>query len=400
MSSTTLRRRSTTLSALAVAALLAACGASGDAAETPGTAVTAPPATPTEAGSGTGTGSTGAVQPTSLPGSGATGTPGSPQDVATDLDVPWSVAVTPDGEGLVTLRDEARLVLVSADGEVTPVEATGEDGRVPDVSPDGEGGLLGVALSPTFAEDGLVYLYLTTAGGNRVVRAELDGTSLGEPQVLLEGIPAASTHNGGRLAFGPDGMLYVSTGDARDQGAAQDTGSLAGKILRLTPDGDPAPGNPFGGSPVWTTGHRNVQGMGWDAAGRMFASEFGSDRFDELNLIEPGANYGWPRVEGAGGVEGLTDPVLTWSTDEASPSGLLVTGDAVYLAALRGQRLWRVPLDDGQVGEPQSYLEGDLGRLRDVVLAPEGDALWLLTDNTFRGNPRPGDDRLVRVPLG
>jgi glucose/arabinose dehydrogenase len=195
-------------------------------------------------------------------------------------------------------------------------------------------------------------------------------------------------------------MLYASTGDATAGAAAQDAASLSGKILRLAPDGAPAPGNPFPGSPVWTLGHRNVQGFGWDAQGRMFADEFGQDRFDELNLIEPGHNYGWPHVEGTGGTaEGFTDPLVTWPTDQASPSGLLVTGDAVYLAALRGERLLRVPLSDGRVGRPQAYLTGELGRLRDVTLAPDGLSLWVLTNNTARGVPKPGDDRLVRLPL-
>lgn len=378
-----------------VAGLLAGCGTSGDAATsapseagaTPSRSPSASPAPPPE--------------PTTSSGASLTGRPaGEPEDVATDLDVPWAVAVLPDGSGLVTLRDEARLVRIAPDGGVTRIEATGEDGRVPDVRPAGEGGLLGVAVSPTVEQDGLVYLYLTARGENRVVRARLDGDRLGAPETVLDGIPAAGTHNGGRLAFGPDGMLYVTTGDAQTPRDAQDSASLAGKILRVTPDGDPAPGNPFAGSPVWSLGHRNVQGIGWDAAGRLYASEFGQNRLDELNLVEAGGNYGWPLVEGDGGQDGLIDPLVTWSTDEASPSGLLVTGDAVYLAALRGERLWRVPLEDGEVGEPEALLSGELGRLRDVVAAPSGDALWVLTNNTARGEPRSGDDRLVRLPLG
>jgi glucose/arabinose dehydrogenase len=334
------------------------------------------------------------------PATRATGTPGPPQDVATGLQVPWSVVALPDGSALITLRDEARLVRIAPDGSKHPVVATGPDGAVPGVHPDGEGGLLGAALSPSFATDHLVYLYLTSAEDNRIVRAGLQGDRLGAPQVILDGIPKANLHNGGRLGFGPDGMLYASTGDATDGGAAQDLHSLAGKILRLTPDGAPAPGNPFPGSPVWTLGHRNVQGFGWDAQGRMFASEFGQNRLDEINLIEPGHNYGWPHVEGTGGTDlGFTDPLVTWPTDEASPSGLLVTGDAVYLAALAGQRLWRVPLADGRLGRPEALLDGDLGRLRDVVLAPDGRSLWVLTNNTARGVPKPGDDRLVRLPL-
>ncbi len=339
------------------------------------------------------------------------GEPGEPEVVATDLDVPWSVVALPDGTALVSLRDEARVVWVGPDGAVTPVAATGPDGRVPGVAPSGEAGLLGLALPPDAGPGTTsLYAYTSTATDNRVLRLPLsvDRRSLGEPEVLLDGIPLARNHDGGRLAFGPDGMLYVTTGDAGDRDSAQDPGSLAGKILRLTPDGEPAPGNPDPGSPVWSLGHRNVQGVGWDAAGRMYASEFGQDTLDELNLVTPGGNYGWPDVEGTVGAgdDRFVDPLVTWPTDEASPSGLLVTADAVYLAALRGQRLWRVPLDgdDGgrgggvTVGSPQAAVDG-VGRLRDVVAAPDG-GLWLLTSNTARGDPGPDDDRLLRVPLG
>lgn len=343
-----------------------------------------------------------APAPPPEPGTGdarVTGRPGTPSEVATDLPVPWSIAQLPAGGYLVSLRDEARVVLVLADGSVTDLPSTGEGGRVPGVVPAGEGGLLGLALSPGFDDDRLVYAYATTADGNEVVRMRLDGERLREPEVLLSGIPAGPVHNGGRLAFGPDGMLYVTTGDAGRSGTAQDLDSLGGKILRVTPDGAPPPGNPFDGSPVWSYGHRNVQGIGWDRQGRMYASEFGQDAFDELNLVAPGGNYGWPLVEGGGGAPEYVDPLVTWSTDEASPSGIAVTDDAVYLAALRGQRLWRVPVSDGVVGPPEPFLSGELGRLRDVVATPDGDLL-VLTNNTARGDPGEDDDRLVSLALG
>jgi glucose/arabinose dehydrogenase len=230
------------------------------------------------------------------------------------------------------------------------------------------------------------------------------GGRLGPLRLVVSGIPKSGVHNGGRLAFGPDGMLYVTTGDGSDGGSSQRPASLGGKILRVTPDGRPAPGNPDPRSPVWTSGHRNVQGIGWDAEGRMYASEFGQNTWDELNRILPGRNYGWPDVEGRGQAtdarRGFTDPLVVWRTDEASPSGLAVGDDSIWLAALRGERLWRVPLrSDGSVGPPQALLQGRLGRLRTVEVEPDG-SLLVLTSNTFRGTPRPGDDRLVRLTVG
>lgn len=321
-----------------------------------------------------------------------------PQDVMVGLAAPWGLAFLPSGAVLVTLRDRA-VVLLLDEGGVRELTGPGASELAGGTVTGGEGGLLGVAVSPDFAFDHLVYLYRTAADGNQVVRAELDSVAgtLGPLTPLLTGIPAAGNHNGGRLAFGPDGMLYVTTGDAADRPASQDPASLAGKILRLAPDGAPAPGNPTGGSPVWSLGHRNVQGIGWDSSGRMFASEFGQNTWDELNQITPGTNYGWPQVEGTGGVPGFADPLVTWPTSEASPSGIAVTDAAVYLAALRGRRLWVVPLTADGVGEPRAVLVGELGRLRAAAIGPDG-ALWLLTNNTDgRGDPREGDDRLVRM---
>jgi glucose/arabinose dehydrogenase len=318
--------------------------------------------------------------------------------VVTGLDVPWSVVALPDGSALISLRDKARIIRVRKDGSKLPVAAPGPNGVVPQVSPGGEGGLLGLAISPTFSTDGLVFSYATTDRGNHVLRMRLVANRLIEPKEILAGIPKASNHNGGRLAFGPDGYLYVATGDAGLRSAAQDRNSLAGKILRITASGQPAPGNPFPSSKVWSLGHRNVQGIGWAADGTMYASEFGQNRLDELNRITPGGNYGWPEVEGPDGAGGFIDPLASWATSESSPSGIAVAADAVYLAALRGQRLWRVPLTKDAVGAPEAFLTGELGRLRDVVLAP-GGGLWVLTSNTFRGQPRAGDDRLVLLPL-
>ncbi|WP_433204441.1 PQQ-dependent sugar dehydrogenase [Nocardia sp. CA-107356] len=310
------------------------------------------------------------------------------QEIVRGIDVPWGLAFLPDGDALVAERDTGRILRVRSGHAPEQVY------RVPGVVARGEGGLLGLAVAPDYAETRYVYAYFTAADDNRIVRFRLDG----QPEVIFDGIAKAGNHNGGRIAFGPDGMLYAGTGDAAQGNRSQDPASPNGKILRLTPDGAPAPGNPTPGSPVYSLGHRNVQGLAWDRAGRLFAAEFGQNTFDEINLIEPGRNYGWPAVEGMGGTDrGFTDPQVIWKPADASPSGIAISGDTLYVAALRGERLWTVPLHDGTLGAPQAHVR-DLGRLRTVVVAPDG-ALWLTTSNTDgRGDVRAGDDRIIRFP--
>jgi glucose/arabinose dehydrogenase len=321
---------------------------------------------------------------------------GQPEDLATGLDVPWGIDFLPDGSALVAQRDSAVVARVAPDGQ------TSEVGTVEGVAHGGEGGLLGLALDPDFPEEPYAYLYYTTASDNRVSRFEYDADaeSLADPEVILDGIPAASTHNGGRIAFGPDGYLYVATGDAQDTDTSQDTDSLGGKILRTTRAGDPAPDNPFDNL-VYSYGHRNVQGLAWDDAENLYATEFGQDTLDEVNLIEPGNNYGWPEVEGPGGGDEFTDPLVTWEPAEASPSGAAVAGDSLYVASLRGARLWEIPLNgDGTVGEPEPHFVDEFGRLRTVVSHPDGQALWLSTSNLDSwGSPADDDDRVMSVPL-
>ncbi|GAA2144545.1 PQQ-dependent sugar dehydrogenase [Actinomadura napierensis] len=333
----------------------------------------------------------GARTPPPLP-SGGTAAPGTPRVLATGLKIPWAMAFLPNGDAIVTERDSARLLRVTPSGGVTPI------GTVPGVSPAGEGGLLGVAVSPGYARDHQVFVYYTASRDNRVARIGYDG-GLGRPQPIVTGIPKGEIHNGGRLAFGPDRMLYITTGETGEGEPAQDKGSLAGKILRVTPDGKPAPGNPFG-TRVWTYGHRNVQGLAWDPKGRLYATEFGQDRFDEINLIQKGRDYGWPAVEGFGNRKGFTNPLLTWKTSEASPSGLAYANGSLWAAALRGERLWQVPLSaGGKAGRPIARLTGDYGRLRAAVRAPDG-SLWLTTSNRDgRGTPAESDDRIITVPL-
>ncbi len=325
---------------------------------------------------------------------GADGADGSLEvtDVVTGLEAPWDVVATGDDRALVTERDSGRLLEI-VDGEASEV-------RRFEVDPTGEGGLLGLAVGP---EQQHLYTYYTSAEDNRVVRLDLDELDA-EPEPIVTGIPKASIHNGGRLRFGPEGMLHIGTGDAGDGARAQDPDSLGGKILRVTPDGEIPEDNPDPDSPVLSLGHRNVQGLAFDADGRLWATEFGPDADDEVNLIEPGANYGWPEVTGAPGVEGFVDAAFVRQPDEASWSGAAIPTDPtvegwegnLFAAGLRGGQLWQLELDGDEVVGAEALLAGELGRLRTVREAPEG-ALWVLTSNRDgRGSPDQGDDRLVR----
>jgi glucose/arabinose dehydrogenase len=316
---------------------------------------------------------------------------GSTVALAEGLEVPWGLAFLPDGSALVAQRRSGDVVRVAADGRTTAA------GRVPGVADQGEGGLLGLAVT----DDGATVLaYLTSVeGDNRVVSLPYVEARLGEPTVLLDGIPSGAIHNGGRIVIGPDGNLWIGTGDSGDRPRAQDLGTRAGKILRIRLDGSIPADNPFPGSPVWSYGHRNVQGLAFDSRGRLWATEFGQNTFDELNLVTKGGNFGWPVVEGRGGNPDYIDPVVTWRTEDASPSGLAIVDDVAYVAALRGRRVWQVPLDGSSAGEPVAALDGALGRLRTVQLAPDG-SLWLTTSNRDgRGDPVDGDDRVVRVTI-
>jgi glucose/arabinose dehydrogenase len=330
--------------------------------------------------------------------------------LARGLRIPWGIAFLPDGTALVTERGNrtethpggaARILSVTPAGRVTEVQ------RVPGVANRlGEGGLLGIAVSPRYATDRWVYIYYSTEADNRIARLHLGQP----PEPILTGIPVADYspggdryHQGGRLAFGPDGMLYASTGETAVRATlAQDRSSLGGKILRITPEGRPAPGNPFEGSPVYSLGHRNVQGLAWDAQGRLYASELGEKTFDELNRVEAGRNYGWPMAEGPTGSQDsqFTKPVATWSpTSTCSPSGIAIKDARVYVACLGGKRLFRVGLD-GQPNEPM--LVDRYGRLRAVTVAPDG-SLWVLTSNLDGPGVRgengqvPAEDLIIRL---
>lgn len=327
--------------------------------------------------------------------------------IATGLNTPWGLGFLPDGTALVTERDTGTIVSIEPDRAQRAV------GTVAGVVPGGEGGLLGLAVSPHWGADHTLYVYLTGRADNRVEAITLAPStegrewSIDSQKPILTGIPKAAVHNGGRITFGPDGLLYIGTGDATDQQGAQDLAYLGGKILRIDAGGSPAAGNPFPEAPlVYSYGHRNVQGLAFDSRGRLWASEFGASTYDELNLIEPGGNYGWPIFEGPSDDPKAADPKYVapytfWPTSEASPSGLAIVNDTAVMAALRGQRLWLIPLG-GAPGPttPTPFLAGEYGRLRTVVAAPDG-SVWLTTSNTDgRGDPAADDDRILRLDIG
>ncbi|MGA4668791.1 PQQ-dependent sugar dehydrogenase [Propionibacteriaceae bacterium Y1923] len=319
---------------------------------------------------------------------------GEPSDLVTGLTSPWGLCALDDERLLISERDTGAIKLVR-DGEATTI------GEVADARPRGEGGLLGIAVSE---DRRALFVYLTGASDNRVVRYDLTvggagGASFSNPKVLLEGIPAAGNHNGGQLALGPDGHLYISTGDAANRQLAQDQNSLAGKVLRISFGGTVPADNPFG-NPVWSLGHRNVQGLAFAPDGTLWSAEFGDRSADELNVITAGGNYGWPEVEGnAGQRDPFIAPKVTWEpTASSSPSSLAVAQGNVWVASLAGNTLFQVPINGTEAGEPVAHFAGEYGRLRSVIAHRDGIVFG--TSNTDgRGSVRSGDDRLIYLPL-
>jgi glucose/arabinose dehydrogenase len=318
------------------------------------------------------------------------------ETIATGLEVPWELAFLPDGRALITERP-GRVRLLERD-----LSLREEPVAEVDVEEIGEGGLLGLAVDPQFERNGFVYIYRTTSGGNEVARYRLEGDELSEQRVIAGGIAAAAIHDGGRIRFGPDGLLYFSTGDAGQDELAQDAGSLNGKILRMGPDqfrGD-------GGRPeVFTLGHRNPQGFDWQpGSGRMVEDEHGPDGDDEVNVLDRGQNYGWPLLRGDDGEEGFVPPVAFYPQSIAPSGATFVrrrgsawTGDYL-IGALVGEQIRRVRIDENeQVTIDEPLFEGEFGRVRTVVEGPDG-ALYALTSNRDgRGTPREGDDRVIRI---
>ncbi|GGZ45178.1 PQQ-dependent sugar dehydrogenase [Streptomyces bluensis] len=327
--------------------------------------------------------------------SGIDSVPSAIRTVSSGWTVPWGLSWLPDGSALLTERDSFKIFKLTQSGTRTQI------GTVPNVvTTGGEGGLLGIAVSPNWNNDHFIYLMHSAAADNRIVRMTYDGSSLSGYTVLVTGIAKNRYHNGGRIKFGPDGYLYATTGDAQNSGLAQDVNSLNGKILRMTTDGRPAPGNPFG-TLVYSLGHRNPQGITWDDQGRLWEAEFGNSRYDELNLIESGKNYGWPVCEGSCSTSGMTSPTRQWAVSEASPSAVVYADGALYLAALRGERLWRVPVSGTSAGTPVAYYTSQYGRLRTVEKIPGRNALWLSTTNADNNGGEPdGADKVFQVDLG
>jgi glucose/arabinose dehydrogenase len=317
--------------------------------------------------------------------------------LAEGLVVPWDMAFLPTGDILVTERPgRVRLVDANSGLRETPVL------ELPQVAAVGEAGLLGMALHPDFTDVSYVYLYYTHEGAtglvNRVSRFPLDGATFGTEEVILDGIPGGRIHDGGRIRFGPDGLLYVTAGDSGSSDLAQDPESLAGKILRIRPDGGLPGDNPFPDSPVYSYGHRNPEGLVWDEGGRLWETEHGSSATDEVNLIHPGSNYGWPLVRGDAVAAGMEPPFLQSGSDTWAPSGMAWLDGSLYFAGLRGASLYEVPLQQ----EPTlvRHLHGDYGRLRNVTVGIDGNLYILTSNRDGRGTFVPADDRLVRIDPG
>lgn len=317
------------------------------------------------------------------------------ETIATGLVVPWQTVVLPDGDILVTERP-GTLKRIGADERSYAVEG---------VQHVGEGGLLGLALHPKFSDNNWLYVYLTTTTGgqlsNRVERYTYSASSLSDRQVVIDNIPGAANHDGGALAFGPDGYLYITTGDAGDEGSAQDRAALTGKILRLTDSGAMPADNPFQNA-VYSYGHRNPQGLAWDANGQLWATEHGrsgaQSGYDELNLIQKGANYGWPVIEGDETRQGMQTPVLHSGADDTwAPSGLAYWSGSLYFGGLRGQALYEAKLDADNSATLTKHFSETYGRLRGVTVIKDNGLLITTSNRDGRGNPSDSDDRIIRV---
>lgn len=313
---------------------------------------------------------------------------------ALNLQVPWGLAFLPDGKLFVTER-KGQVRLVSKDGRLQE-----EPVLTIDVKQEGESGLHGITLHPDFKNNQKVYLYYTYSSDgdrslNKVVSYKFTGEKLTEPQTVVENIPGAVFHDGGRIKFGPDGFLYITTGDALQPSLAQNKEALAGKLLRVTDEGKPAPDNPFGNQ-IYSYGHRNPQGITWDDSGRLWETEHGQSAQDEVNLIKASENYGWPDVRGDQTKEGIISPVIQSGTETWAPAGLAYFDGSLYFGGLRGQALFEAKIN-GEKLDLRRHFEKEFGRIRDVIVGPD-NMLYISTSNRDgRGLPRTDDDKIIRV---
>lgn len=316
-----------------------------------------------------------------------------PEMILQNLTVPWELVFLPDGDLLVTERP----------GRLRRHGKLNQSISVPGIAEIGEGGLLGMALDPDFINNHYLYLYRTTRKKgqlmNEIVRYTYKNNQLTHQSIILSNIPAARFHNGGRILFGPDDYLYVTTGDALFPSLAQDKQSLAGKVLRITKEGKPAPNNPFN-SPVYSFGHRNPQGLAFDSHGQLWETEHGQSANDEVNLIESGENYGWPVIQGNEKKAGMKGPILTSGANETwAPGGIAISNDRIFFAGLRGQALYEAKLNPktNSIESLIRHYPKLYGRIRHVVLAPDGYLYFLTSNQDGRGWPAKQDDKIFRI---
>ncbi len=324
--------------------------------------------------------------------------------IVENLDTPWALDFLPSGELLITERN-GRLSILSG-GQIKQIA------NIEKSKEFGEGGLMGIAVHPDFESNNFIYLYYTFSSDdqktlNRVVRYKLSNNTLGNEQIIVDNIPGAVFHNGGRIKFGPDGNLYITTGDSNNPSLSQNRNSLAGKILRVTDEGLPATGNPFGsaqgkpsGDPrIFSYGHRNPQGIVWGDGNILFSTEHGRSGvlsgLDELNIIESGRNYGWPEIEGDEKREGMVTPIFnSGASDTWAPGGAAFFNGSLFFAGLRGSALYQFEVFTKSLSV---HFKNEYGRLRDVILGPD-NFLYITTSNRDgRGDPKANDDKIIRV---
>lgn len=319
--------------------------------------------------------------------------------LAEGLEVPWALAFLPfdSAQGKILLTERKGTVrMIDQNGRLTEEPLL----RLSEVASAGEGGLLGIAVHPEFEKNSFVYLYYTYQRDgetlfNRVVRFAFKDQRFTKPKTILNAIPGSLFHNGGRIKFGPDGFLYITTGDAQNPSLAQDKNSLAGKVLRITDEGKPVKGNPFDNE-VYSFGHRNPQGLAWDQIGQLWATEHGPSALDEFNRIEKGKNYGWPLITGDQKQKDLSGPIAQSGQSTWAPSGLAYAKDVFFFAGLRSQTLFSATIKTDRV-EMQEHLKRRFGRLREVVVGPD-NFLYVTTSNRDgRGVPSEKDDQVIRI---